>query len=383
MTHRERFFAILEGHTPDRPAFFPDITSWYMARRTPEGAIQTYPPGAFIPDSDPLHKQPGDMPSRFSEFTFLDFYKEFDWGLPVHIYDWYDVEYDGVDKHVTTEGDKQVTRLTCRKGELVEVKHLATGGSWAKTKYFVETLDDLEVMKYIVSHTRYRPRNDRIRDLLDAVGDQGVCDLVLSRSPFGKLVHEYLGFEKVIYAMHDEIGRIKDFLALQEQYDLELVAMAANTQARIVIISDHADENLIAPAFFRDYCIPYYRKANAILHEANKIVSTHLDGNFKGFFPYLSDTDFDLLDGCTPAPMSNYEVEELASALPDHMSCYCGVPSTLFCQDIEAKTIVAFGERILDAFSGRVILNIGDILPTQGDILNTIDLGKMANSYLM
>jgi len=37
MTHRERFFAVLEGRPVDRVPFFPDITDWYKAQRTTKG----------------------------------------------------------------------------------------------------------------------------------------------------------------------------------------------------------------------------------------------------------------------------------------------------------------------------------------------------------
>lgn len=69
---------------------------------------------------------------------------------------------------------------------------------------------------------------------------------------------------------------------------------------------DHSDENLISPQHYREFCIPYYRKITELLHAGGKLVSTHLDGNFKGYMPYLHETGFDILDGCTPAPMTNW-----------------------------------------------------------------------------
>ena len=80
MTHRERFFAVMENKPVDRVPFFPDITDWYNARRTPMGERQRYHTGEFIFDDDPFHTNPGDMPERFRDFTLLDFYRHFDWG---------------------------------------------------------------------------------------------------------------------------------------------------------------------------------------------------------------------------------------------------------------------------------------------------------------
>ena len=214
----------------------------------------------------------------------------------------------------------------------------------------------------------------------------GVCDVVIFRSPFGKLIHEYLGFEQVAYALYDDAPAVRDFLALQEKKDLELIELAASSPGPIVIISDHADENLISPPWYREFCMPYYRKACEILHRAGKRVSTHLDGNFKGYFPFIAETDFDLLDGCTPAPMFNYEPEELAAATRGgfHVSgtgahrriaCYCGVPASLFVTS-ELGMLANFAERIERAFDGNVIVNVGDILPPNGAIEGVARIGE-------
>jgi len=389
MTHAERFFAVVAGRDIDRPAFFPDISDWYAAARTPSGEPRSTGAGRFIPDDDPLHASPGSIPPRFAGWTYLDFYRNFDWGLPVHIYDWFDEAYDGVEKAVARDGNRRITRFRSPAGELEKVDAMASDGSWAPIVHFVKDLADLRTMRYVVERTRFVPRFDRVRAVVAALGDMGVADLAIMRSPFGKLVHEYMGFDRVVYALHDEPAVIADFMAVQEIRDLQLTALAAEAPARVAILSDHADENLISPDMYRRFCIPYYRKAAAALHAGGKIVSTHLDGNFKSYLPFIGQTHFDLLDGCTPAPMMNYQVEELADALPPEMACYCGVPATLLCQDLPDAEVVAFGRRILDAFSARtpptcrprVILNVGDILPPNGRIEQVVQLADMARNY--
>lgn len=74
--------------------------------------------------------------------------------------------------------------------------------------------------------------------------------------------------------------------------------------------------------------------------------------------------------------MFNYEPEELAAAAGDRLHCYCGVPATMFTQGLPTKEIVDFGLRIAEAFQRRVLVNIGDILPPEGDINQVIELGK-------
>jgi hypothetical protein len=232
-----------------------------------------------------------------------------------------------------------------------------------------------------VENTRFQTRYERVEKFLAETGGFGICDLVIFRSPFGKLIHEYMGFEQVAFALNDDEGALLDFMRLQEERDLELIRLAAAGPGPLVIISDHADENLISPPWYRKYCIPFYRKACRILHAAGKRVSTHLDGNFKSYLPFITETDFDLLDGCTPAPMFNYQPEDLAAATDGRsgkarMSCYCGVPASLFTTDSGARQTADFGERVARAFAGKVIVNVGDILPPNGNIDAVIALGK-------
>ena len=200
MTNRERFFAAVAGQAVDRPAFFPDITNWYAARKTPPGQPRRHGSGVFIADDDPINQVAGDMPDELAGLTFLDIHRKYDWGLPVHVYNWYDQQYDGVEVASTRQGRDRVTRICCPKGELEKVQTLAADGSWAPTAHPVKGLADLEIVRYVVEHTRFVARHERVSEVLAAIGPMGVADIPLMRSPFGKLVHEYMGFEQVVYA---------------------------------------------------------------------------------------------------------------------------------------------------------------------------------------
>jgi uroporphyrinogen-III decarboxylase len=384
VTPREHFFRVLNGQPVERAPFFPDISTWYQAARLGVGAEQPYFPGQYIPDDSPLHAQPGTLEGRLARLTYRDFYREFGWGLPAHMYDWFEEVYSGgVEKMVHTSGQHRSVTWRTARGELRRTYKLDAEGTWSEYGHMVKDLGELDIVRAIVEHTRFVPRYERVERFLRETEGFGVCDIGLYRSPFGKLIHEYLGFEAVAYALFDHEPAVLDFLAFQEHYDLAFAELAAAAPGSIVILSDHADENLIAPPWYRRFCMPYYRKACAIIHRAGKFASTHLDGNFKGFLPFIRETGFDLLDGCTPAPMFNYEVEELAAALAGaeapsgrRMRCYCGVPAGLLTIGLPTREITSFGERIVKAFAAEVIVNVGDILPPTGDIEQVIALGE-------
>jgi len=412
MTHRERFFALLEGRPVDRLPFFPDISDWYKARRTPPGEPQRFLTGALIPDGIDFHKAQYDMPPQWASWSYLDFYRNYDWGLPVHIYDWLKIRCHGYEMELSETKDSRVEGwhsmygfmtylnvsdvdpgkrfLTTHRtivqswktplGTLTSVKKMAADGSFANTKYMVESLEDLDILEYIVTHTEVRADHERINSVLSQIGELGVADLAIWRSPFGKLVQEYVGIEHMAYWMHDHPQRMLELLNVLEEADLKVIELAAQSEARIVIISDHADDMILNPRWYREFCIPFYQKACKILHEHGKIVSTHLDGNILRLLPLLKDTGFDLLDGCTPAPMTNYRPADLAAALGERQYTYCGVPSTLFTQGLEDRVIIESAEEIYHALKGRLILNVGDVLPPNGNIQQVIKLGEWSRN---
>lgn len=380
MTKREDFFALFDKQKSDKVLFFPDITNYYVAHRVKEGEERPFSPGQFIPDDAPIHQLRGTMPEEFKDWTCLDFYRHFNWGFPTHIYNWYDVTYSGgVERITTKDAHTRTTLFKTPKGTLTKVDLLANDGSWCTTEHLVKDPAGLDIMQYVVENTHYTADNAKVQKLMNQMGGSGLGDLVIPRSPFGKLVHEYMGFETVIFAMADDGQKLIDFMKVQAVKDLELVHLAAQAPEKLIILSDHTDEFLISPPQYVEYCIPYYQKVCEILHRAGKLVSTHLDGNFKGYFPYLKDTGFDLLDGCTPYPMFNYHPEELAAVLPEGMYAYCGVPSGFFADGSSTEKIIDFGEKIVKAGNGRFILNVGDILPTNGDIYKVIELGRHFN----
>ncbi len=386
MTKRELFFQLVKGQGTPVVPFFPDISDWYKVRRLPLDSVHEIPTGSFIPDDAPLHANPGrrdacatvsfGMPPEFADWTYLDFYRNFDWGLPVHIYDWCNFTYRACEHVRHKEGDRIICQFRTPLGTIQRIDGMAADGSLCPVKYFVSCDDDWRVLLYVLEHTEPVPDYERITQILDGIGSLGVADIVLWRSPFGKILTEYAGLETTVYQLADEPSVIRDLLKSQTEVDLETAKLAAESPAEIVILSDHADEQLINPVWYEKYCLPFYLRVSEILHAKHKIFSTHLDGNFKALFLLVARSGFDLLDGCTPAPMTNYEVEELASALSGGMRAYCGVPSIFFTQNAHISGIAAFAERIINALAGKVILNIGDILPADGDIHKAIELGK-------
>ncbi|MCL2751607.1 MAG: hypothetical protein FWE62_02500, partial [Firmicutes bacterium] len=64
-----------------------------------------------------------------------------------------------------------------------------------------------------------------------------------------------------------------------------------------------------------------------------------------------------------------------AAAINGKLSAYVGVPASMTIESADPARAAEFGRRIVKAFDGRVIVNIGDILPINGSIQTAIGIG--------
>ena len=63
------------------------------------------------------------------------------------------------------------------------------------------------------------------------------------------------------------------------------------------------------------------------------------------------------------------------------MTAFCGIPATLFCQRLQDEELIRAAQEIIDALRGRLFLNVGDILPANGDIQQVLKIAEyVANS---
>ena len=383
MTHRELFFDIVNGKRPARIPFVPDITDWYGGQHRNPGEPLNYGPGVFVPQDDPIKFERGiGIPEEFYGMSLMDIHEKYDWGIHVHSRDWYEETYsDAIEYTETIEGDTKTISFKTPKGTLDRVFRLAADGSWGSLDYLMDSAEDMDILFEIIKGTRFRLRDDHILRDLAAIGQRGQSDIVVNRSPFGKLLHEYLGFENTAYLLFDNPDAYRRYEEIQTAKDMELIDLACQSSCSIVLICDHADATLFAPEWYRNYCIPFYQAAGKRLRAAGKYISTHLDGNLRSLLPLMPASGFDILDGCTPEPMFDYTPEALAETLTDNMYAFVGVPSAIFCDGTPLDTILAYTDRLIRLSQGKFIINVGDILPVTGRMDYVIAMGKHIQAY--
>ena len=357
-TFRENYLARARGDSIDRLPFAPDLSVWLR-----------------------VNEKNGTTPERYRGMDLLELHAELDCCMPWHIYgDFMEFEYPGMKLDRRTEGDRAVTDLETPAGSVTGYRERVPGGeSWAWREHWVKSLDDVKVVEYMLEHRRVKARYDRLAEVMGWIGEAGIGDMVVGYTPLLRILVEWVGIERGIYMLVDhprEMEHLMEIAAAADDAVFEIVAGAPG--CNIVIVGDNMDTRYVSPDMYERYCLPHYQRRTEFLHSHGKIVSTHMDGSIRALFPYLPDTGFDYIDGCTPAPMNDFEPAELCAALGPGQRAQCGPPSTLFTQGLPDSVIAESTRESIGGMAEKLLLIVGDQVPENSDIEQVRLVAEMA-----
>ncbi len=348
MTRRQNYLARARGEAIDRLPFAPDLSVWHR-----------------------VNEANGTMPERYRGMSLPELHDDLDCCMPWHIYgDFMEFEYPGMELETSDDGDRQVTALKTPVGEVTGYRQRVPGGeSFAWREHWIKTVDDIKVVEYMLENRVVRPRYDRLAEVMAWIGDRGIGDMVVGYTPLLRVLVEWAGIEHGIYMLYDhpdEMRHLMEVAAAAEDPVFEIVANAPGCE--IVIIGDNMDTRYVSPNMYEEFCLPQYQRRTEFLHSHGKIVSTHMDGSIKALFPYLKDTGFDYIDGCTPAPMNDYTPPELRAALGENQRAQCGPPSTLFPMGVPDDEIESSAREVIDGMGDKLLMIVGDQVPENSHI---------------
>lgn len=362
MTHRQRILNTLsgKGDLNDQPPCFPDLSYYFEVRQ-----------------------RRSNMPSEYGGCkTLLDLHHKMNVGMPVHLYgEVYSISYDDsvrIETHNHPDGYEKI--MTTPVGSVRERRRsVMPGESPTRVEYPVKSVEDLKVIEYMFTHRTLTPTYEKVKRELDAMGDFGFVDLVLPRSPMPHLIIDLANLENGLYLMMDHPDECEHFFqTCSDANDIAFDLMADCPYGQVCIFGDNIDEVMVSPGMFKQYSVPYYQKRCRRLHEGGKWVSAHMDGRLHSLLPMMKETGLDIFDGATPAPMNDWTLQEMVAAMGQDQYLWCGVPATLFCDGTSIAEVKAFAQRIVDTFGPKVVLNVGDQLPPDGDLERVAAMADVA-----
>jgi hypothetical protein len=344
MTDRERILRTFRGEPVDHVCWQPRLEHWFRYRQ-----------------------KTGTMPERYEGIDLFGVYD--DLGCSVR-YAGRPLVFEYEKCALRVEGDEtgRTTSYETPMGTLTEVIHYGEEGtSGHRSKFPVETLDDIEVMEYFLADQRVRFDNDAFADIEQRLGERGVCQFYFPRSPLMRLIINYVGFEDTIYMLHDEPERAEQFMAHMERCDDDLFDVLCESPTRILNFGDNIDAWLTPPPLFERYLIPVYERRCEQLHAAGKFTHIHMDGALKPLLPYLAKLPHHGIEAPTPLPQGDVELERLCDAMGEKIMLD-GIPCVHFLPDFPLQELEECVATLLERQAPRLILGISDEISPPGEI---------------
>lgn len=349
-TPRERVMATFEGRPVDRIVFQPRIYYWYNGRTAT-----------------------GTMPERYQDMSMLEVYDDLGVSprypaevLGIHVFT--KTTDDTITEEVTRTGRDIITTWQTPVGTIREVRRQGHEGSGAyRTEYRVKSPNDMKVTEYILDHTEFAFDREAFERARTTFGDRGVVQSFYDRSPYQRLIINYMGWENTTYALYDTPEETREFMAAIERFDDRMYKVICNCPLQIVNFGENLDAHINPPQVFEEYLMPYYSRRITQLHDAGKYCHIHIDGAMKPLLPLLKYVDFDGIEAATPEPQGDVTLAELDEALEGKI-LLDGIPAITFLPDYSEQELIDLTTEVLERFSPKLILGVSDELPPPGEI---------------
>ncbi len=380
MTKREMNIRVFAGASLPHVFFQPRIEPWYA-----------------------LHKDLGDLPERYRKVSLLELYDDLDismryihyyTGMPSPIQQTYTDqvkikdEYDADERHIV---------IDTPYGELVQKSRLTSDNTWRTVEFAAKNGDDLKKLAWLCHNTVISFNTKNFEQGSAFLGDRGVPQFWVPKSPYQALCQQWMKLTDFIYALNDEPAAVESAMkAIDESYDRlyeEIVTYVNPTDQgaagpenpssasplQIVNLGENIDAHLVNPRYVEQYLIPFYEKRSNQLRRAGIYTHIHIDGAFRSLLGYLENLPFDGLEALTPLPQGDASIEEMKEYMGDKV-LLDGIPAVLFLSYYPREDLKECVDKLVSLFHPRLVLGISDELPQGGDE-ESVDRVKWISDY--
>jgi hypothetical protein len=358
----DRILAVFEGKRSDRIVWQPRIDHWYD-----------------------VNKKLGTLPTEYKDKELLEIYD--DLRASPRTYRFFDptikvIQGDSVDMEVVEDEARIVTTYLTPIGKLREVQTRTVHGTTTyHTEYLLKGLEDFRTLAYVLERQSFEFDKELYDRVSKEIGDRSEPIVNLPWGSIQRLTVELMGLEKTVILLWKHPREMNELIRAIQENDSRRIKLIKRTPFKFVNFADNIDQDLISPALFEKYMLPWYRVSTAELHDGGKICVSHWDGKVKALIRYARDTGLDALECVPPSPMGNITVEELHEAMRG-MVLFDGIPATYFLSLVSTRELIDFTNKILSIFSPKIILGISDMLPPNGDIEKVRTVSEIVEGYV-
>ncbi len=363
MTGRERLLAACRGEQLDKLPYGPRIDLWYN-----------------------YHRAHGTLPPKYQGWSMMDICRDVGVAAQYRHYSLVLEQVIDVEIVETEEMPYKTTEYRTPHGtvsnSLMFNPHEGAIIGY-ESEHLFKSATDYAAIKYILEHTR--PVLDP--GYIEACEEVGNDGLVMSGirpwSAPQRVMREIMGYETFFYELVDNPGKVEELIEAAKALDRKKLELIVATDVELVHVAGNWSDEIHTPVFER-FFVPWFREVNELLHAHGKLSVAHADGENKRLLPLLRDTDIDVFEAFTPAPMTKVTNAEFRRAVGNDRTVWGGIPATLFS---ESTSDEVFDNYIVNnlfkeiAPGYRFIVGMGDNLPFDARIERVIRVAELIEAH--
>lgn len=309
MNHKQRVFAAIRGEPLDRLPFGARIDLWYN-----------------------YHRQNGSLPEQYQGCSMHQVNRDLGAGTQFRMHKVWREAYRGVEATSRVEDSTLVSEFKTPHGKLRCKMHLDEK-SGAISGYYTEPLfkdsDDYRALVYLIEHEDLEKDDTEYRRLLAEAGDEATIAVGNATGPLQIIMKEIMGYESFFYEYFDHrrsLDALHEALRIQWHRKLEILVEVG---VEFPVVCGNWSGETHTP-LFEAYILPWLQESSEYLHNRGHIAMVHVDGELRGLSTYLPDTNVDVAECWSPAPMTSLTTAELREDVGDSVALWGGVASQLF-----------------------------------------------------
>ena len=322
------------------------------------------------------NKANNTLPERFKDMEYFEFYDHLKCSVRYAASAGLEVKHNENSHIKFTEeliGNQMLRHTHTPIGKLTTTYHLVFDEKGKVInerieKFPVKTPEDLKIATYVINNCEVSSNLSVFKEYADNMGHRGEPTMFLTSSGFTELVKHHAGLLNTMYLNVDYPEAIEEFLEACDERDNKFVDAALKLPCKIFNLGDHATDEFTPPPLLKKYMLPRWQKISKKLHDNNRFVHSHWDGNSKTILPYLMESGLDSVEALTPAPMGNITLEEIKNAVGDKLVCLDLIPAIYFLPNFKTSDLLDFTKKVIDMFAPKLILGVSDEISSVGEI---------------
>ncbi len=209
------------------------------------------------------------------------------------------------------------TVLHTPRGDLVEERFYEPAFDAPCVKrYFVKELRDYEILAFFLGDIIVHETIENYRAIEREVGEDGLVQLWVGRTPFQQLWIEWVSIEDLAWHLAERPDLVEECVALMTRNLRSLFQIIRAAPIPSAVFPDNITAPVIGETYFRRYCVPLYNELADILAERNIPVLAHTDGALRPLWKAIGESKLRGLESFSPPPGNDTRASDALSMWP-------------------------------------------------------------------